>query len=110
MQIRTLTALLVSATLGATLVGCQKSDMESSQPQSRTDTGTMQGTAPAAPTQGRDSTAIPGATPNENFAAGKESSPITTAPTQSPDKDSSMASPSDESTRSNATAKQQGSS
>jgi hypothetical protein len=109
MQVRTLMALLMAASLGAVVTGCQqRSDDGTAQPQSRADTPMMQGKAPGAPTQSSD--AAPGAQQGSSSTADKGGSSTATAP-QAPDKGANaMASPSDDRTKSDESAKQKGSS
>ena len=102
MQIRTLMAVILAASLGAVVSGCQRTDDGTTQPQSRTDSPMMQGTAPGAPTQGSNSGPTAGKQQSDSSSAG--------ATTQPPDRDAAIASPSDESSKSDETSKQKGSS
>ena len=106
MQIRTLMALLMAASLGAVVTGCQqRSEDGTAQPQSKADTPMVQGKAPGAPTQGSDSQQ------GSNSTADKGSSPSTATAPQAPDKGANaMASPSDDRTKSDESAKQKGAS
>ena len=101
MHIRTVMAIFLATSLGALVTGCQQrsDDGTAQQPQSRTDTPMMQGKAPAAPTQGSEST------------TGKDNSSTAAAPSQPADTGTNaMASPSDDRTKSDDAAKQKGSS
>lgn len=101
MQIRTLMAVILAASLGAVVSGCQRADDGTTQPQSRSDSPMMQGTAPGAPTQGS----------NKGPTAGKQQSDSSPAgATTQPPRDAAIASPSDESSKSDEASKQKGSS
>ena len=103
MQIRTLMAVILAASLGAVVSGCQRNDDGTTQPQSRIDSSMMQGTAPGAPTQGS----------NRSPTAGKQQegdSSSAGAKAQPPNRDAAIASPSDEGSKSDEASKQKGSS
>ena len=102
MQIRTLMAVILAASLGAVVSGCQPNDDGTARPQSRSDSPMMQGTAPGAPTQGSNRGPTAGKQQSDSSSAG--------ATTQPPDRDAAIASPSDESSKSDEASKQKGSS
>lgn len=105
MHTRKLLAVLLAASLGVVLAGCQRSDSENAAPQSKMDSPMRQGMAPTAPTQGSDSTTTAGAKQGDNSTSGQDNASTATAPAQPTDKGNSMALPNEDRSKSGEAAK-----
>jgi hypothetical protein len=110
MHTQKMMAVLLAASLGAALTGCQRGSPDDARPQSRMESPTVQGMAPAAPTQDNPSPGTAGAKQGDEAANGRDNASTATAPAQPSDKGSSMASPYDDPTKSGEAAKSKSSS
>lgn len=105
MHTRKVMAVLLAASLGVVLAGCQRSDSENAPPQSKMDSPVRQGMAPAAPAQGSDSTTTAGAKQGDNPANSQGNTSTATAPAQPSDTANSTASPNEDRSKSGEVAK-----